>query len=101
MTPKQITVIAYFITQPGTEQMFFDRLGEIITKTRAEPGCISYHFHQHNSEPYRFMFYENFIDQAAFDDHVAQPYIKEWIAFTEANGARFEVNSWTMISRPD
>ena len=98
MSGKQVTVIAYLTVQPGTEQLFLDRFPAIVAQTRREAGCINYDFHRATTEPHRFVFYENYVDQEAFDAHLRQPYIEEWVAFTGANGGRFDVEHWSMLS---
>ena len=101
MTIKQRTILGFMMAQPGTEQDLLTQIDDLVAKTRAEPGCINYDFHQHTSEPQRFVFYENFVDQAAVDYHFAQPHTQAWIAFAEARGARFDVQYWIMLSQPD
>lgn len=101
MKTKQLTLIAEMTTQPGTEQIFLDHVHDLVAKTRAESGCINYYFHQHKSDPNRFVFYENFVDQAAFDLHYNQPYTQEWVALGEAHGATFDLQFWTIVSKPD
>ena len=81
MTTKQLTILGFMMAQPGTEQDLLTQIDDLVAKTRAEPGCINYDFHQHTSEPQRFVFYENFVDQAAVDYHFAQPHTQAWIAF--------------------
>ena len=101
MTTKQLTILGFMTAQPGTEQDLLTQIESLVTSTRAEPGCINYDFHQHTTEPDRFVFYENFADQAAFDYHFAQPYTQDWIAFAEARGARFDIQRWIMLTQPD
>ena len=100
MTTRQLTVTGFMTIQPGTEQSLLPQIDALVAKTRAEPGCINYDFLQHRTEPHRFVFYENFKDQEAFDYHFAQPYTKDWIALAEAHGARFDIQFWTMLSQP-
>ncbi len=98
MAAKQVTVIAYLTVQPGTEQGFLDRFPAIVEKTRTEPGCVNYDFHRSVTEPHRFVFYENYVDQAAFDSHLSQPYIEEWVEYTRVNGGRFDAEHWSMLT---
>lgn len=101
MTTKQVTVLGFMTIQPGTGEILLKEIDALVAKTRAEPGCINYDFHQDNADPHRFVFYENFADQAAFDYHFAQPYTKAWIALAESHGARFDIQFWIMLSQPD
>lgn len=101
MTTEKITVTGFMTIQPGTEQILLKEIDALVAKTRAEPGCISYDFYQHKTDAHRFVFFENFADQAAFDNHFAQPYTKKWIALAESHGARFDIQFWTMLSQPE
>ena len=101
MATKLVTMISYLTIQPGTEQIVLDRFDALVAQTRAEPGCICYDLHQHESERHRFVFYEIFADQAAVDVHLSQPYIQEWIEHVRVNGGNFDVERWTILSQPD
>jgi quinol monooxygenase YgiN len=100
MTPEQVTIIAYLTVPPGTEQSILKRFSDVVSGTRAEPGCINYDFHQHPTEPHRFVFYENVADQAAFEFHVQQSHTQTWTDYVQAHGGHFEVTQWTMLSQP-
>lgn len=100
MHTDQLTILGFMTAQPGTEAALLTQIAALVTHTRAEVGCINYDFHQHTTEPHRFVFYENFADQAAFDLHFAQPYTQAWIAFAEALGARFDIQHWKMLTQP-
>lgn len=98
MAGTQVTVIAYLTVPAGEEQGFLDRFPAIVQKTREEPGCINYDFHRSMTEPHRFVFYENYVDPAAFEAHLRQPYIEEWVEYTRINGGRFDVEQWSMLT---
>ncbi|MDP9314056.1 MAG: antibiotic biosynthesis monooxygenase [Chloroflexota bacterium] len=100
MRTGQVSVIAYLTVQPGTEQGVLSRFAELVANTRIEPGCINYDFHQHPTEAHRFVFYENYVDQRAFEDHIARPHTRTWVDYIHAHGGRFDVESWTMLSQP-
>lgn len=57
------------------------RIGaEQVRNSRAEPGCVSYHFYEDAMESNSFFFYEEWKDQAAVDFHFTQPYCLAFIA---------------------
>lgn len=101
MKTEQLTLVAFMTAKPGTEPLLLEKIDALVSETRTEPGCINYDIHQHKTDPHRFVFYENFVDQAAFDYHFTQPYTKEWIAFAESHGASFDIQFWTMVSQPN
>ena len=51
-------------------------LESFVPRSRAEAGCIEYHFHVSDEDPN--VFYENWTDRAALDVHLNLPYQKEW-----------------------
>ena len=55
-------------------------LESFVPASRAEPGCIEYHFHVSDEDPNIFYFYENWTDRAALDVHLNLPYQKAWFA---------------------
>jgi quinol monooxygenase YgiN len=100
VTDRHVTVTAVLTVPPGTEERFLAWIPRIVAATRAEPGCRNYDFHRSLREPHRFVFYENYVDQAAFDAHLQQPYIQEWVAFVEEQGGRFDVEHWRLWTPP-
>lgn len=57
------------------------RIGETqVRNSRAEAGCVSYHFYEDAMEPNAFFFYEEWKDQAAVDFHFSQAYCLAFIA---------------------
>ncbi|EPE96091.1 Antibiotic biosynthesis monooxygenase [Rhizobium grahamii CCGE 502] len=51
-----------------------------VVPTRAEPGCINYDFHVDADDQCVFVFYENWISQAALDAHMEMPHLRPLIA---------------------
>lgn len=50
----------------------------IIEGTRAEEGCLFYALHEDVHEPGSFLFYEEWTDQAAIDNHFEEPHFKQF-----------------------
>lgn len=101
MANTQVTVTGFMMIQPGTEAQLLQHVATQIAATRREPGCLNYDFHRGIDDPTRFMFYENFADQAAFEAHLSAAHTREWVQVAEAAGARFDVQRWTMLSGSD
>jgi autoinducer 2-degrading protein len=64
-------VLARLVARPGEEATIVEAMREIVPASRAEPGCLLYIAHQDESDPRRFMFYEQYVDEAAYQAHVA------------------------------
>jgi len=48
--------------------------------TRAEPGCLAYHYAEDVLEPGLIHVIEHWVDRAAIDAHFGMPHITEWRA---------------------
>ena len=44
-------------------------LVQVAAVRSAEPGCLTYRVHRSTRDPEMFLFYETFVDDAAFDAH--------------------------------
>lgn len=82
-----ITIVAHMQCVPGTEPEIMDAGRWFIAATRAEPGCVEFHLHRQLDDPARFVWYENFADQAAVDAHVASDHTKRWFWLIAGLGA--------------
>ena len=47
---------------------------KLIDPTRSEPGCVTYTLFEDKNESGTFYMQEAFLDQAAFDAHIATPH---------------------------
>ncbi len=53
-------------------------LRELTTPSRAEPGCVSYIPHFVDGEPDTVLIYEQYVDDAALEQHRGTPHFKEF-----------------------
>lgn len=58
---------------------FIDLCLWIAPHSQKEAGYISYTFNESHMEPNRFLFFEEWTDQAAIDFHVSQWYFNEFM----------------------
>jgi autoinducer 2-degrading protein len=63
----------------GEEETILEAMRSLVPASRAEPGCISYFAHRDTSDPRRFMFYEQYVDEAAFAAHQATEHFDRWV----------------------
>jgi quinol monooxygenase YgiN len=77
MIPR-CTLTATLNARPDKREELIKLLHSFVAPSRAEPGCIDYHFHVSASNPNVFYFYENWMTRADLDRHLALPYQKEW-----------------------
>lgn len=94
----QITVIAFPTAQLGKEGEFVERFTALMEATRQEPGCLDFHFHRHADAQNRFVVYENFLDQSAFDEHLNAEHTQAFIHYLTESGGTLTYEFWTMLS---
>ncbi|MBV6656647.1 MAG: antibiotic biosynthesis monooxygenase [Devosiaceae bacterium] len=98
--PEQLTLVAHFQARNGRAEETRDFLLSLIPHTRAEDGCIEYWLHQHNDDPSRFTFYENFASKSAWDLHMATDHLARFQALEGDLFDLLDVHQMTMICEP-
>ena len=72
-------LLVQFVVKPGTEERVKEFMRKMEENTRKEPGCQFYIGSQSNDNPRKFVFYEQYVDEAALAAHRAAPYFKEYV----------------------
>jgi quinol monooxygenase YgiN len=67
------------LVKPGTEETCKEYIRVLQEHSRKEPGCLMYVGHQSTENPRKFLFYEQYKDQAALDAHRNAPYFKQYV----------------------
>jgi autoinducer 2-degrading protein len=67
------------IVKSGMEEKCKEYIRIMQEHSRKEPGCLMYAGHQSTDDPRRFMFYEQYKDQAALEAHRNAPYFKQYV----------------------
>jgi len=67
------------LVKPGAEEKCKEYIRILQQNSRKEPGCLMYVGHQSIEDPRRFMFYEQYRDQAALEAHRNTPYFKQYV----------------------
>jgi quinol monooxygenase YgiN len=74
-----IVLAAKCAPKPGRRDEII-RLAAAVTKlSKAEAGCMSYGFYEKPSGDHEFLFFEEWVDQAALDFHFQTPHFQEFI----------------------
>jgi len=71
-----VTIIGTVTARPECRDELEELLRQQVEPTRAEPGCINYDFHVDAVDPCVFVFYENWIDEDAFQAHLQMPHLR-------------------------
>ncbi len=69
-------IIAKLSVKPEKVKAFTEAAREIIEKSKKEPGCKSYQLYQDPYDNSKFIFVEEYKNQAAVDAHFAAGYFK-------------------------
>lgn len=55
----QLTIVAKIEAKPGSEDLVYQELQNLIAPTQVEDGCLNYDLHRSIENPALFLFYEN------------------------------------------
>ncbi len=72
----KMTIIARLTVKPEKTKDFIDAAKEIIGKSNKEPGCTFYQLYQDPYDNTKFVFVEEYKNQAAVDSHFATEHFK-------------------------
>lgn len=75
-----LLVVAQWRTVPGQADKIADILARFLPQAQAEPGVKLFLIGRGKDDRDRFMFYELFTDEAAFEAHQASEHFKTLIA---------------------
>ncbi len=102
MAGKKVTVIAKCKAKPGLEGQVRDAIMSLVGTTREEAGCINYDLHQSSDDKALFVLYENWVSKKDLDDHLAMPYLKDFLGKAPNILAEpVDISLWEMVSEPE
>jgi quinol monooxygenase YgiN len=73
-------LVVKMLAQEGNEDEAAATMRELADATRKEPGCELYIPVQDPENPRSFLFYEQYVDKAAFEAHGASPHFQKLAA---------------------
>ena len=76
VTDPKMVIIAKVSVKPEKTKDFIAVAKEIIEKSNKEPGCLSYQLYQDPYDASKFVFVEEYKNQAAVDSHFATEHFK-------------------------
>jgi quinol monooxygenase YgiN len=77
-----VTVVAQYQVKAGEGDRVADALAPHIAATRAEPGCVTFVAYRADDDPDHFLLYEQYVDEAAFQEHRRTPHFAEYVEGT-------------------
>jgi len=88
-----LTVVALIQAVPGKSALLKAELEKLVRATRRENGCVQYDLHQDNTDPDRFLFYENWASRELWQAHLASAHL---LAFRQATEGLTQTTLWEM-----
>lgn len=70
-------LVVRMVAKEGEEERAAAIVPELVAATRGEPGNLMYQAHRDPQDPRVFLMYEQYRDQAAFDEHGGSEHFKE------------------------
>lgn len=99
MAENNVILIAKAKAKPGMEEKVKKELMALVAPTRSEDGCVQYNLHQSKDDPSMFMFYENWLNQQALDEHIQTMHLQALLNMAdEILDGPLDVTAWEMIS---
>ena len=80
---SQKTIIAQIFIKPENVDAFLAATKDLIEKSRAEAGCITYNLYQDPNDKTKLLFFEEWKNQAAIDFHFETEHFKAFGAMLE------------------
>jgi quinol monooxygenase YgiN len=74
-----LTVVARYVVNEGHEGTVADLLRRNAEASRSEPGCLEFTVYQGIDDPRRFLLYERYTDEGAFQAHRQTTHFREII----------------------
>ena len=88
-----LTVVALIQAVPGKSALLKAELEKLVKATRRENGCVQYDLHQDNTDPDRFLFYENWASRELWQAHLASAHL---LAFRQSTEGLTQTTLWEM-----
>ena len=74
-----IKIVATLVVKPESRAELLAVFRDLVGKSRAEAGNLRYDLHQDLQNQNRFVFFENWKDQAAVDSHNASVHFQNFL----------------------
>jgi quinol monooxygenase YgiN len=72
-------VTALWRAKPGKEDLIAQVIAKMTPLSREEPGCLYYQAHRSPGDPQVFFLYEQYVDEAGYEAHMASPHFEQYV----------------------
>jgi quinol monooxygenase YgiN len=88
---RPLMVAVHVLARPGQAELAKAELMKIAEPIRANPDCLDYRVYQDRREPLKFLFYERWVSESAFEQHLEREYMDDYKAIVDE---LFESRRW-------
>ncbi|MGA2370958.1 MAG: putative quinol monooxygenase [Candidatus Korobacteraceae bacterium] len=79
----ELFIFARFHARPGNEIAVAEAIMDVVTSSRAEPGCLSIHAFRSIRDPQLFYIHSRWTSEEAFEIHAGLPHTVRFIERVE------------------
>ncbi len=72
-------VAAIWRAKEGQADTILRVIEKITPLSRQEPGCLFYQAHRSPTDPHLFFLYEQYVDAAGYEAHMATPHFEQYV----------------------
>jgi quinol monooxygenase YgiN len=72
-------VAAIWRAKEGQADTILRVIEKMTPLSRQEPGCLFYQAHRSPTDPKLFFLYEQYVDEAGYEAHMAAPHFKQYV----------------------
>jgi quinol monooxygenase YgiN len=72
-------VTAMWTAKEGQEERILEVIQKMTPLSRQEPGCLYYQAQRSLTDPHVFFLYEQYVDAAGYDAHMATPHFERYV----------------------
>lgn len=72
-------VAAIWTAKAGEEERILNVIKKMTPLSRQEPGCLHYQAQRSLANPRVFFLYEQYVDAAGYEAHMATPYFERYV----------------------
>ncbi len=72
-------VAAIWRAKEGQADTILRVIEKMTPLSRQEPGCLFYQAHRSPTDPNLFFLYEQYVDEAGYEAHMAAPHFKQYV----------------------
>jgi quinol monooxygenase YgiN len=88
---RPLMVAVHVLARSGQIERAKAELMKLADPIRANPDCLDYRVYQDRREPLKFLFYERWVSESAFEQHLQREYMDDYKAIVDE---LFESRRW-------